>query len=96
MPGIQGRLDDQARASGRASDQIHDRLMARKLRTKRGRAEYARRKAIIEPVFGQIKQCRGFRQFLMRVNRKINAEWKLVCLTHNLLKLFRSQSRATD
>ncbi len=69
--------------------------MARKLRTKRGRAEYARRKAIIEPVFGQIKQGRGFRQFLMRGLRKMKAEWKLVCLTHNLLKLFRSQSRAT-
>ena len=69
--------------------------MARKLRTKRGRAEYARRKAIIEPVFGQIKQGRGFRQFLMRGLRKMKAEWKLVCLTHNLLKLFRSSSRAT-
>jgi hypothetical protein len=69
--------------------------MARKLRTKRGRAEYARRKAIIEPVFGQIKQGRGFRQFLMRGLRKMKAEWKLVCLTHNLLKLFRSRSRAT-
>ena len=69
--------------------------MARKLRTQRGRKEYARRKAIIEPVFGQIKQCRGFRQFLMRGLNKMKAEWKLVCLTHNLLKLFRNAARAT-
>jgi len=64
--------------------------MARKLRTKQGRAEYSRRKAIIEPIFGQIKHCRGFRQFLLRGLSNMKAEWKLVCLTHNLLKLFRS------
>ena len=63
--------------------------MARKLRTKPGRAEYSRRKAIVEPAFGQIKQGRGFRQFLLRSLAKMQAEWKLVCLTHNLLKLFR-------
>jgi transposase len=70
--------------------------MARKLRTRRGRAEYARRKAIIEPIFGQIKHCRGFRQFLLRGLGKMRAEWKLVCLTHNLLKLFRSGALATS
>lgn len=64
--------------------------MARKLKTKRGRAEYARRKGLIEPIFGQIKHCRGFRQFLLRGLEKMRAEWRLVCLTHNLLKLFRS------
>lgn len=63
--------------------------MARKLRTKTGKQEYAKRKAIIEPVFGQIKHCRGFRQFSMRTLEKMRAEWRLVCLTHNLLKLFR-------
>jgi len=63
--------------------------MARKLRTKQGRAEYARRKAVIEPPFGQIKHCRGFRQFLLRGLEQMRCEWKLVCLTHNLLKLFR-------
>jgi len=68
--------------------------MARKLRTKRGRKEYARRKAIIEPVFGQTKQGRGFRQFLLRGLRQMKSEWKLVCLTHNLLKLFRSVARS--
>jgi transposase len=64
--------------------------MARKLRTKQGRAEYARRKAIVEPPFGQIKHCRGFRQFQLRGLGKMQSEWRLVCLTHNLLKLFRS------
>jgi transposase len=64
--------------------------MARKLRTKKGRETYARRKGMIEPIFGQIKQVRGFRQFLLRGLERIRAEWRLVCLTHNLLKLFRS------
>ena len=70
--------------------------MARKLRTKKGQAEYARRKAIAEPPFGQIKHCRGFRQFLLRSLEKMKAEWKLVALTHNLLKLFRSSALATS
>ena len=70
--------------------------MARKLRTKKGRAEYARRKAIAEPPFGQIKHCRGFRQFLLRSMEKMKAEWNLVTLTHNLLKLFRSGAFATN
>jgi transposase len=70
--------------------------MARKLRTKKGRAEYARRKAIVEPPFGQIKHCRGFRQFLLRGLEQMRGEWKLVCLTHNLLKLFRHGVFAAD
>jgi hypothetical protein len=64
--------------------------MARKLRTKKGRAEYARRKAIVEPPFGQIKHCRGFRQFMLRGLQQMRGEWNLVCLTHNLLKIFRN------
>jgi transposase len=64
--------------------------MARRNRTKKGRKEYARRKVIIEPVFGQIKNCQGFRQFLLRGLESMKGEWNLVCLTHNLLKLFRS------
>lgn len=64
--------------------------MARRNRTKKGRTEYARRKVIIEPVFGQIKAAMGFRNFLLRGLDKMKGEWKLVCLTHNLLKLFRS------
>jgi transposase len=65
--------------------------MARKLRTKRGRQRYARRKAMVEPVFGQVKQGRGFRQFLLRGLKRMRAEWRLVGLTHNLLKLWRHQ-----
>ena len=64
--------------------------MARKLRTKAGRAHYARRKAIVEPVFGQIKEPGGFRRFCLRGKRKVSAEWQLVCAVHNLGKLFRS------
>jgi transposase len=65
--------------------------MARKLRTKRGRERYARRKAMVEPVFGQVKHGRGFRQFLLRGLKKMRGEWRLVGLTHNLLKLWRHQ-----
>ena len=65
--------------------------MARKLRTKRGRQRYARRKGMVEPVFGQVKHGRGFRQFLLRGLRQMRAEWRLVGLTHNLLKLWRHQ-----
>jgi hypothetical protein len=67
--------------------------MSRKLRTIKGRLIYAKRKGIIEPVFGQIKQVRGFRQFLLRGIRKVGAEWDLICLGHNVLKLFRSNWR---
>jgi hypothetical protein len=63
--------------------------MRRKLKTKRGKAVYAARKAIVEPVFGQIKQARGFRQFLLRGIDKVRGEWSLVCLTHNILKIYR-------
>ena len=61
--------------------------MARKLRTKQGRTIYARRKVLAEPVIGQIKQARGFRQFLRRGVQKVRQEWALVCLAHNLCKL---------
>ena len=63
--------------------------MRRKLQTKAGAAVYATRKGIVEPVFGQIKQARGFRQFLLRGLEKVQGEWALVCLTHNILKLHR-------
>jgi len=63
--------------------------MKRKLQTKAGRAVYAARKTMVEPVFGQIKQARGFRQFLLRGLVKVRGEWALVCLTHNILKLHR-------
>ena len=63
--------------------------MRRKLQTKRGRQRYALRMQTVEPVFGQIKQGRGFRQFLLRGLEKVNGEWSLICTGHNLLKLFR-------
>jgi transposase len=61
--------------------------MQRALATVRGRRLYARRKSIVEPVFGQIKHARGFRQFLRRGLMRVQQEWALVCLSHNLLKL---------
>lgn len=64
--------------------------MKQKLQSEAGRAVYKMRKAIVEPVFGQIKECRRFRRFSFRGLEKVCAEWKLVCLTHNILKLFRS------
>jgi transposase len=63
--------------------------MAAKVQTPEGCALYARRKVIVEPVFGQIKEARGFRRFLLRGLDNIRGEWRLVCLTHNLLKLWR-------
>jgi len=63
--------------------------MQAKLRTARGRAVYGLRKGVVEPVFGQIKGARGFRRFSLRGLKKIKGEWRLVCLTHNLLKIWR-------
>jgi transposase len=63
--------------------------MAAKVRTPVGKALYARRKVIVEPVFGQIKEARGFRRFLLRGLDAIRGEWCLICLTHNLLKVWR-------
>jgi hypothetical protein len=64
--------------------------MQHKLRTEAGREIYKMRKAIVEPVFGQIKERRGFRRFSFRSLERAGLEWKLICLTGNLLKLFRS------
>lgn len=64
--------------------------MRAKLQTAAGHAVYALRKTIVEPVFGQTKGPRGFRRFSFRGLGKVRAEWLLMCLTHNLLKLFRA------
>ena len=64
--------------------------MRAKLQSAPGHAVYALRKAIVEPVLGQIKAARGFRRFSFRGLGKVRAEWRLICLTHNLLKLFRA------
>jgi len=66
--------------------------MTRKLATLRGQQIYARRKAIVEPVFGQIKHARGFRQFLRRGLARVQQEWALICLSHNLLKLHAARA----
>ena len=63
--------------------------MQRKLETKVGAVVYATRKFIVEPVFGQIKQARGFRQFLLRGIEKVRGEWALICMTHNILKFHK-------
>ena len=67
--------------------------MRRTLRTTRGRQLYAQRKAIVEPVFGQIKQGRGYRQFLLRGMPQVRGEWALICTTHNVLKLWSALHR---
>ena len=80
---------DAAAANPPGDDATAKERMSHKLRTESGRARYAKRKHIVEPVFGQMKQARGFRQFLLRGLAKVRPEWKLVCLTHNLLKIWR-------
>jgi transposase len=67
--------------------------MARKLRTKKGRSMYAKRKGMIEPIFGQLKQVLGFRQFSMRGLSAMRGEWRLMATVHNLLKLWRHDQK---
>jgi transposase len=64
--------------------------MWHKLKSKEGAAIYRQRKAIVEPVFAYLKHVRGFRQFLLRGQARVEAEWLLMCLTHNVLKMFRA------
>ena len=71
------------------------RAMRDKLKRAARRSRYRLRKQIVEPVFGQIKQARGFRQFLLRGLEKVRAEWAMICTTHNLLKLFTLANAAS-
>jgi len=73
-----------------AKDLSPKQRMARKLLTIRGRATYAWRQILPEPVFGQIKHARGFRQFLRRGLQRVAQEWSMICTAHNLLKLYRA------
>jgi hypothetical protein len=73
-------------------DETFAQRMRRKVRSEKGRAHYGRRKCIVEPVFGQIKQGRGLRQFLLRGLRKVGGEWELWALTHNMRKLHRAMA----
>jgi len=75
-----------------AGQQSSKALMREKLKREVGKAVYSRRKVIVEPVFGQIEQARGFRRFSQRGRAKVSREWAFVCLTHNLLKLFRQKA----
>jgi hypothetical protein len=68
--------------------------MARKLRTVADRRVYSRRKMIAEPVFGQMRQAREFRQFLRRGVENVWNEWALVCTVHNILKLLTAMAAA--
>ena len=63
--------------------------MRDKLSAAEGRALYKQRKAIVEPVFGQIKEVRGFRRLLLRGLHAASCEFDFIALTHNVLKLFR-------
>ena len=67
--------------------------MRHKLRTVVGKLLYAARKQIVEPVFGQIKSARGIREFLRRGLEQVSAEWQLICLTHNLQKIWHHKNR---
>jgi transposase len=85
-----GQAQPEAPPPGAAPAATAKERMAAKLRTPGGREIYRMRKAIVEPVFGQTKSCRGFRGFLLRGLENVRAEWRLICAGHNLLKLFRS------
>jgi transposase len=87
--GRQRRSEPPPQVLGRPpADMTNKQQMARKLATKDGAAVYARRKVIVEPVFGQTKEARGFRRFLLRGLVKVRHEWSLISLTHNILKLY--------
>jgi transposase len=66
--------------------------MREALATESGKARYSLRKMVIEPVFGQIKEARGIRRFRFRGFERVSCEWKMICATHNLLKLFRHRN----
>ena len=83
----------EADAASSCAGALKEKMQA-KLRSVSGKALYAARKHIVEPVFGQIKGARGIRKFLLRGLEKVRAEWQLICLTHNLLKVWRFQKSA--
>ncbi len=77
----EGQLSEDASARDKMRHQV---------RTPEGRRLYARRKAVVEPVFGHVKECRGYRRFLLRGFDGVAGEWSLLCTVHNLLKLFHA------
>jgi transposase len=80
LPQVRGRIPNDMTPKDR---------MRRKLSTKKGQEIYSKRKSTVEPVFGQIKQAMGLRQFLLRGYDNVSAEWQIWCLSHNLLKFYR-------
>ena len=82
-----GRAKHPAAANGKVGGPLTQ-LMRKKIADGGFETPYRLRKQVVEPVFGQIKQARGFRQFLLRGVEKVRAEWAMICTTHNLLKLF--------
>jgi Transposase DDE domain len=83
--------------SGRIPDDLSAKQRrALKLRTEHGREMYAKRKGIIEPIFGQLKQVLGFRQFSLRGLAAMRSEWRFMCAVHNLLKLWRHSQVAVE
>src|SRR6202041_690290 len=82
-----GRAQHPTAASGKVGGPLTQ-LMRKKIDDGGFETPYRLRKQVVEPVFGQIKQARGFRQFLLRGVKKVRAEWAMICTTHNLLKLF--------
>jgi hypothetical protein len=89
--GRQGKPREDGKASESRSDGLRAAMTA-KLQSEDGKARYAKRKQTVEPVFGQVKDVRGARRFLRRGLGACTAEWKLLCGTHNLLKLWRHQA----
>jgi len=89
--GRQGKPRKDGKPSESKSDGLRAAMTA-KLASDEGKACYAKRKETVEPVFGQIKDARGARRFMRRGLGACQAEWKLLCGTHNLLKLWRHQA----
>ncbi|MHB8410111.1 MAG: IS1182 family transposase [Acidiferrobacterales bacterium] len=87
-----GRIHHGSAGPALRSRSPHIQAMHRRLRQGGWRSRYRLRKQVVEPVFGQIKQARGFRQFLLRGLRKVQGEWSLICTAHNLLKLAAATS----
>ena len=80
-----------AKEDAKGKESVKEKMRA-KLQTATGKALYAARKHIVEPVFGQTKSARGIRGFLLRGMEKVTGEWQLICLTHNLLKIWGKKS----
>ena len=83
----------QTAKEGKTQEPSATETMREKVSSAAGKAIYKFRKAVVEPVFGQIKEVRGLRRFLLRGLEKVSAEWKIICLNHNVLKMFQAGVR---